>query len=67
MVGFKGSDLRPAAAGLRPGRRPGKIEVRGQRSEISFFERKAAHDPAVAGVPDPVGSGVFALQKVVFA
>ena len=51
MVGFNGPSQE-------------KTDIGGQRSAVSFPKEKPANDPAAAGVPDPVGSEAFVLQKV---
>lgn len=43
-----------------------RSQVSDQKSDISVPPRreKAANDPAAAGVPDPLGSEVFVIQKL---
>jgi hypothetical protein len=53
-LAFKGSTQEPP---------PDKGTAR-QGNRVCFDSKKAANDPAAAGVPDPVGSGVFVIQRV---
>jgi hypothetical protein len=53
MVGFKGSTQEP----------PSHKATASQGNQIRFGYRKAVNDPAAAGVPDRVGSGVFVLDE----